>query len=87
MTLILKREWFLKIKNGEKTIEYREVKDYWNKRLKKQFDTSIFKNGYQKNAPALIADFAWMTVMDGVDTDLKTDKDVYAIGFRNVRTY
>lgn len=31
----LKKEWYEKIKSGEKTIEYREVKDYWSKRLRK----------------------------------------------------
>ena len=29
----LKKEWFEKIKNGTKTIEYREVKPYWSKRI------------------------------------------------------
>lgn len=29
----LKKEWYEKIKNGEKTIEYREAKPYWEKRL------------------------------------------------------
>ena len=29
----LKKQWYEKIKLGEKTIEYREVKDYWEKRL------------------------------------------------------
>lgn len=29
----LKKEWYEKIKSGEKTIEYREVKPYWTKRL------------------------------------------------------
>lgn len=29
----LKREWFDKIKSGEKTVEYRESKDYWWRRL------------------------------------------------------
>lgn len=29
----LKKEWYEKIKSGEKTVEYREVKDYWEKRL------------------------------------------------------
>lgn len=37
----LKKEWYKKIKLGEKTIEYREAKPYWTKRLysetKKQF--------------------------------------------------
>lgn len=29
----LKKEWYEKIKSGEKTIEYREVKPYWTKRI------------------------------------------------------
>ena len=29
----LKKEWYEKIKSGEKTIEYREVKPYWKKRI------------------------------------------------------
>ena len=29
----LKKEWYEKIKRGEKTIEYREVKSYWTKRF------------------------------------------------------
>lgn len=29
----LKKEWYEKIKSGEKTIEYREVKFYWFKRI------------------------------------------------------
>lgn len=37
----LKKQWYEKIKSGEKTIEYREAKPYWTKRLysetKKQF--------------------------------------------------
>lgn len=29
----LKKEWYEKIKSGEKTIEYREVKPYWTVRI------------------------------------------------------
>ena len=29
----LKKQWYEKIKSGEKTIEYREVKAYWTSRL------------------------------------------------------
>lgn len=29
----LKKEWYEKIKSGEKTVEYRELKPYWEKRL------------------------------------------------------
>ena len=34
----LKKEWYEKIKSGEKTIEYREVKPYWSCRLAKEFE-------------------------------------------------
>ena len=33
LTFPLKKEWYEKIKSGEKTIEYREVKPYWTKRF------------------------------------------------------
>lgn len=29
----LKKEWYDNIKSGEKTVEYREVKPYWTKRI------------------------------------------------------
>ena len=34
----LKKEWYEKIKSGEKTVEYRELKPYWSSRLSKEFD-------------------------------------------------
>ena len=37
----LKKQWYEKIKSGEKTIEYREVKDYWTKHIVKEI--SCFK--------------------------------------------
>ncbi len=37
LTFILKKEWYEKIKSGEKTIEYREVKPYWTCRIEKPF--------------------------------------------------
>ncbi len=85
LTLHLKKEWFDKIKSGKKKVEYRECKDYWNKRLNKPFDKIIFKNGYDENSPSLIADFVGLSVVDGIDTDLKIEKLVYAIQFCNVR--
>lgn len=58
--LTLKKKWFDMILSGEKKEEYREIKDYWDNRLKdefhtsfKHFDTITFKNGYAKNAPEL----------------------------------
>ncbi len=51
--LVLKHKWFEKIKSGEKTSEYREYKDYWNKKFqpvadgkKTIWDNIIFHDGY-----------------------------------------
>ena len=33
LVFTLKKQWFEKIKSGEKTIEYREVKPYWTVRI------------------------------------------------------
>lgn len=65
--LTLKKKWFDMIKSGEKKEEYREIKDYWVKRLKemsltrleafKHFDTVTFKNGYAKDAPEITLEF------------------------------
>jgi hypothetical protein len=49
--LILKGEWFKKILSGEKKEEYRDITDYWEKRLNKQYDAVTFQHGYGKNAP------------------------------------
>lgn len=55
LTFNLKKEWFDKIKSGEKTHEYREVKDFWTDKLvkeffnidkkKKPYDFNIYKQG------------------------------------------
>ena len=54
LTFNLKKEWFEKIKSGEKTHEYREVKEYWTNRFVKEFfyrknlnkkDFEIYKQG------------------------------------------
>lgn len=41
LTFNLKKEWFEKIKSGEKTHEYRVMSDYWNKRI-----TNLFKKAH-----------------------------------------
>lgn len=60
LTLIVKKRWFDMYLSGEKREDYREIKDYWKKRLTtkdglfKEFDKVIIKNGYGKNAPKLV---------------------------------
>ena len=43
LTFNLKKEWFDKIKSGEKTHEYREIKPYWEKRITKEVMANIAK--------------------------------------------
>tara|TARA_R110001632_G_scaffold224916_2_gene357627 strand:- start:11 stop:397 length:387 start_codon:yes stop_codon:yes gene_type:complete len=74
--LNLKKKWFMMIAKGVKTEEYREIKDYWIKRLKdmslqepfhafKDFDKIIFKNGYSKDAPTMIVEFKGIKIDKG----------------------
>lgn len=74
--LTLKKKWFDMIASGEKKEEYREIKDYWIKRLKdrslnepfhafKEFDKIIFKNGYSKNAPTLVVEYKGIKIGKG----------------------
>ena len=52
--LTLHKKWFDEIASGEKLIEYRENKPYWNARLDgKRFQVVRFKNGYSSTAPEM----------------------------------
>lgn len=49
LTFNVKKKWFDKIKNGEKTHEYREVKDFWTDRFVKELfniDKKELKNHF-----------------------------------------
>lgn len=53
--LTLKKKWFDLIKSGVKCEEYREIKPYWNKRLRnKHYDAIKFRNGYRKDSPTIL---------------------------------
>lgn len=96
MIFNLKKEWFEKIKNGEKTHEYREVKPFWTNRLMKEDVLYLMKHGKlraefvcgypprndtSKRIQAVIKD---ITIVDGLKTDLQVDADVYDIAFEVV---
>lgn len=64
--LTLTKKWFDMIASGEKKEEYREVKEYWIKRLMeepekfgrrddkfKKFESVMLKNGYAVDAPEM----------------------------------
>ena len=80
-TLTLDKKWFDMILSGEKTEEYREIKEYWHIRLnnfcpnfKFSFSRSIqlnnkfikFKNGYSKKCRSFIIEFKYLSIRNGI---------------------
>ena len=68
LKLTVNKKWFDMYKSGVKKEEYRELKQYWIKRLCKKyvdtiaatfkhFDLVEFTNGYSKNSPKLTFEF------------------------------
>ena len=49
LTLNLNKEYFDEILFGNKKEEYREVKEYWTKRLKQKYGRIVIKCGYPKS--------------------------------------
>jgi hypothetical protein len=94
LTFNLKKEWFNKIKNGEKTHEYRERKPYWVNRISKEiarngrdFDIE-FVLGYAKASDKnkrLLAICTGISTKNGLESDLKVDRDVYDIEFELIK--
>lgn len=44
----LKKEWYEKIKSGEKTVEYRECKTYWTNRIYNAIEIYHYENNFDK---------------------------------------
>ena len=88
LVLNLKKEWFEKIKAGQKRHEYRDVKPYFASRLSKLHpgDIVMLRWGYvpdpQKEIFIKIVKIS--VVEDGMTTDLKHDNPVYDIEFKTI---
>lgn len=82
----LKKEWYEKIKSGEKTVEYREAKNYWSARISTYLAQSLqsrkcyFQLGYRPETRLAAVITNWK-IIDGKNTDLHIDKPVFAISF------
>lgn len=95
LTFNLKKQWYEKIRSDEKTIEYREVKDYWTSRFLKFYEIAdrtesayyqgscILRLGYTRRH--MTANITEIEIVDGRDTDLQIDKPVYAIHLADVK--
>lgn len=88
----VKQYWFQKIRNGEKTHEYRVVAK-WKKRLGgenwKQYNLIRFRNGQRAyiddEVNILYAKIKSVSVIGGRESDLKVACDVYDIEFKLIR--
>ena len=89
LTFNLKKEWFEKIKIGEKTHEYRRVNDYWTKRIDNAFLKGERFCWFALGYPSKFDDSKWLKAYirnvkmleNGINTDLKTNNPVYDIEF------
>jgi len=58
LNLTLKKQCFDQVKNGQKKVEYREYKPYWNIRLENKKYTHIkFRNGYNADSPVVVVEY------------------------------
>ena len=100
LTFNLKKEWFDKIKSGEKTHEFREVKEYWFKRLflyshilcrqtmLPLHNECVFCCGYpekENTSKRLRAKIKSICIRNGMKTDLKINKPVFDIEFELIK--
>ena len=64
--IVIKRRWFDLIATGEKKIEYRAAKPFWQKRLEgRTYDIIIFQAGYKSTAPRLEIQYLGWDLIDG----------------------
>ena len=79
--LTLKKQWFDMIASGRKLEEYREIKPYWETRLKTgyHYDAVSFRNGYSKNAPKILIECEGIFIGRGVLAWGAPDKPAYII--------
>lgn len=88
----IKEPWFSKIKSGEKLEEYRDMTDYWRKRLETIFfcpvDQAIaerrtvwvkFRNGYRKDSPVFEAKVRLLIGLGMPEWGAKPNKDYFVL--------
>jgi len=84
LTLHVKRKWFLEMRSGRKKEEYRELKEYWTKRLVgREYDRLVIMCGYPKKgdyANMLFFNYSGYRIIDDmIHPDTGMRGPVYAI--------
>ena len=79
LKLVLTYHWFDEIEAGRKLVEYREAKAFYKKLETENYTTVTFYRGYGKDRKEMRFEIKSIDKMNGKDTDLHIDKEVYAI--------
>ena len=83
LDLVMKHHWFDKIKSGEKTVEYREIKKSWAARMyengKQAVNLALLSRDYSRKEQMLVTIEKIEVLTSVLKTDLKISKPVYAI--------
>lgn len=75
----IKRRYFDAILDGTKTVEYREVKPYWSRRIEgRGISMLCLTAGYSKNSPRLIVGVDSIKKIPAPPTIKHLGKEVYA---------
>lgn len=87
LDLVVKGEWFDKIKSGKKTHEYRLANTYWYTRINNLARPAKvrFRRGYAKNADTMLFDIKSIGIVNGLHTDLHIHDDVFDIELGEVQ--
>ena len=79
LQLTLFKRFFDEIAAGLKREEYREIKEYWTKRLIKEYDVIEFRNGYAANAPMMRVEYCGYEIKTIVHPITGNEETVYAL--------
>ena len=90
LILNMKRRWFARVWNGEKTVEYREAKPYWAKRIGDWVGEHCSKFvemrlGYKRDTPVMMLQVNRVDI--GTCPYEGWDGDYYRLHFRVVGCY
>ena len=91
LQLNLHKKWFDMILSGEKREEYRELSDYWKKRMqnvkKNNVRTITFSNGYAKNRRQIIVSLEYISIRNGiVEWGAERDKACFVLHLGKIIT-
>jgi len=85
--LTIKKKWFDKILSGEKAIEFREVKPYYDSKFKNQYTKILLQAGYSKTAPQLTADILFVEKKVILFPEKLFEMECYCIHLHNPKLF